>query len=244
MDRYTKPLLCAAIASLLSVSLSGCFTAAYNASHPANPGDSEYSKVVLRDVISALAVFPKGRHEQVPVAFLGKQHSYVVTSGGDDLIKIAKSPFARAIFLIQDGNQTRLSLTDNQFNGIIELYVSIRTSDVDDQNIARALGFSRLARVDPALPLDPNGFTPYRRYISIAGYLDNPVDLKNEPLIKPLTVSFWGPTGNAHPKTNRGVGHTGAVLLDIATSPLQAVGVIAGVTVFVAGCSLSKARCE
>lgn len=240
MRERVKSLLCAAVVGSACFILSGCFTTAYDNRHQQAylKYSEEYSKVVLQDEVSAIALLPKRKNGELPVVFVGKQHSYVVTSGGAALMEVARSLLAEDIRLNQNPTNARLTLVGSQFTGRIELDVFIKNANKDNQRIANALGFAPMKESTNPGVSDPNGFTAYHRRVNVAGYLAAPAHLSESQLTKPLQVDFWGPLPSWHNPRNS-VGHAASMTLDILASPLYVIGAVAGITVLSVACSTS-----
>ncbi|HEX7369068.1 MAG TPA: hypothetical protein VF284_02135 [Rhodanobacteraceae bacterium] len=231
--RNARYWLCTFIIFFLAINLSGCFTMAYDSRHQAER--ASYEKVVLSDKISAIALLPKNSSGAPPVAFLGKKYSYVLTSGGGDLVKIAKAPFAGKVWVVQDADKHRLSLDGNRFDGVIDLRVNIPDADLQDTAIAKAMGFTAFFHEAATTYLKAS--TILSRNVKVAGRLAKPVQFEQSKLSKPINVSFWSTMKNPY-----GAGHAASVTADIALSPLYVAGSLFGVAILSVACSMSHSE--
>lgn len=231
--RNAKSWLCVFVVCLLTTSLGGCFTQAYDNRHAKER--LNYERVVLSDTVSAIAMLPKDSSGSTQVAFLGKKYSYVLTNGGNDLAKVAKAPFASKVWIVQDANKHRLSLDGNRFDGVINLRVDIPDAELHNTAVAKAMGFSTSHRVSATAY--SQAYTIFSLDVKVAGHLAKPVLFEQSKLSKPINVSFWSAMNNPY-----GAGHTASVAADIVLSPLYVTGALFGITVISVACGMSKSK--
>ncbi|HEX7326481.1 MAG TPA: hypothetical protein VF292_14195 [Rhodanobacteraceae bacterium] len=227
----------AALVVVMAATQAGCFTAAFDARQQTALQKFGYDKVVLTDQISALAVVRHGSGNP-QYMFLGKQHSYVVTRGGAELVRIAQSPIAKQVEIFQaSAPGSRLSLSGNDFSGDIVLTAWLKNQDYPPRSV-EALGFVP-DKSAGGLPQGPTRFTRYSLTVPVAGYVGKPVALaEGSNLSHPIAISFW-PAG-PNPVPRRRAAHAGAVALDVITAPVVVLGVLGAVTIIGIGCSLSR----
>lgn len=209
-------------ALLVTISLAGCFSM-----HVSDMPDSlwEFHGLPFKeDEIVAVGQVVSNKSEsdqEVSVALIGKNGTYLVTEGGEDLLKIARTPGADVV--LDKTSPQALFASETKFWGKVEL-ITPRASSIDDALGARleAVGFTRVS-TDKSLQ--------YERSVTVRGTIAPPINIEpstDAALSIPRKVHFYRPKDEpAPPNYKKSFLFPLAVVGDVVTAPIQILGLTA-----------------
>lgn len=161
-----------------------------------------------------------GANQEASVAFLGKNSTYLVTEGGEDLLKIAKTPGSEMV--IVKATPQSLFAKATTFWGKVDLITSPSLS-VDDAQGPRleAVGFTAVST---------NNRNQYERSVMVKGVIAPPVSITQNAemaLSRARKVYFYHPKDEvAPPNHKKNILRPLAMVGDVVTAPAQILGAV------------------
>lgn len=159
-----------------------------------------------------------GVNQTASVAFLGRNGTYLVTEGGEDLLKIAKTPGAEMV--IVKATPQSLFANSTSFWGKVDLMTPPSLS-VDDAQAARlvAVGFTAVST---------HKRNQYERSVMVKGVIAPPVSITQNAEMALSTsrkVYFYHPKNEtAPPNYKKSILGPLALVGDVVTAPVQILG--------------------
>lgn len=207
------------LALLVTISLSGCFSM-----HVSDMQDTQWEFHGLpfkEDDIVAIGQIADNQSEpnrKVSVALIGKNGTYLVEEGSEELLKIAKTPGA-AVVIVKQSPQS-LFASGTKFWGKVEL-TTPRSLSIDEALRAKleAVGFTRSSA-------DKNPH--YERSVTLSGTIAPPIDITpptDTVLSTPRKIHFYRPKNEPAPHNyKKSLLFPFAVVGDVVTAPIQILG--------------------